>query len=133
MPHSPDASALVFGPPRISQIMKYGFPGMDNIRSYSDFVLSYDRRTKVPHWVFEHLTPVSVTKSQDVDRAKCDFQEDVSLHPYFRSANHDYKGSGFDRGHMAAAGNHRIHQQHCDETFNLSNIAPQVINVNKCL
>lgn len=27
---------------------------------------------------------------------------------------------------MAAAGNHRIHQTHCDETFFLSNMAPQV-------
>lgn len=27
---------------------------------------------------------------------------------------------------MAAAGNHRITQQHCDQTFVLSNMAPQV-------
>lgn len=121
-----EADSLVFGPPRVSQIMRYGFPSMDNIRSYSDFVLSYDRRNRVPNWVFEHLTPASVRKGHDVDRAKCDFKEDESLHVYFRSANVDYKGSGFDRGHMAAAGNHRIQQQHCDETFNLSNIAPQV-------
>ena len=41
---------------RISQIMRFGFPGLDNIRSHSDYVLSYDRRNRVPHWVFEHLT-----------------------------------------------------------------------------
>lgn len=40
--------------------------------------------------------------------------------------NTDYKGSGFDRGHLAAAGNHRTHQQHCDQTFYLTNMAPQV-------
>ena len=43
-----------------------------------------------------------------------------------RSTNQDYKGSGFDRGHLAAAGNHRISQKHIDETFFLTNIAPQV-------
>lgn len=43
-----------------------------------------------------------------------------------RSENRDYKGSGFDRGHMAAAGNHRLSQKDCHETFLLSNMAPQV-------
>ncbi|KAH8277622.1 hypothetical protein KR018_002403 [Drosophila ironensis] len=113
-------------PSRISQIMKYGFPGLDNVRSHSDYVLSYDRRNKVPHWVFEHLTPESVAKNDAVDRAKCDFKQDESIHPFFRSQNTDYRRSGYDRGHMAAAGNHRLHQKHCEETFYLSNMAPQV-------
>merc|ERR1712098_629694 len=59
-------------------------------------------------------------------RAKCDFVEDKSIHPYFRSLNTDYKYSGFDRGHMAPAGNHRRDQLMCNETFLLSNMAPQV-------
>lgn len=40
--------------------------------------------------------------------------------------NTDYKGSGFDRGHLAAAGNHKSHQLHCEQTFYLTNMAPQV-------
>lgn len=52
--------------------------------------------------------------------------QDTSIHPYFRSTNLDYKGSGYDRGHMAAAGNHRNHQKDQEETFVLSNMAPQV-------
>lgn len=43
-----------------------------------------------------------------------------------RSTNQDYKRSGYDRGHLAAAGNHRVCQEHVDETFYLTNIAPQV-------
>lgn len=43
-----------------------------------------------------------------------------------RSLNSDYKGSGFDRGHLAAAGNHKAHQLHCEQTFYLTNMAPQV-------
>ncbi|XP_019549835.3 endonuclease G, mitochondrial [Aedes albopictus] len=111
---------------RIGQIMKFGFPGLDNVRSYDDYVLSYDRRTRVAHWVFEHLTAESVRANDAVDRSKCDFKPDESIHPFFRSLNSDYKGSGFDRGHLAAAGNHRINQQHCDQTFFLTNMAPQV-------
>ncbi|XP_062547545.1 endonuclease G, mitochondrial isoform X3 [Armigeres subalbatus] len=119
-------SAVPVNVSRVGQIMKYGFPGLDNVRSYDDYVLSYDRRTRVAHWVFEHLTAESVKANDAVDRAKCDFKADDSVHPFFRSLNSDYKGSGFDRGHLAAAGNHRLHQQHCDQTFFLSNMAPQV-------
>ncbi|XP_045476096.1 endonuclease G, mitochondrial-like [Harmonia axyridis] len=111
---------------RISQIMKYGFPSLDNVRSFEDYVLSYDRRNKVAHWVFEHLTPETVKRNSDVDRSKCEFKPDESIHPFFRSQNSDYKGSGYDRGHLAAAGNHKAHQKHVEETFFLSNIAPQV-------
>ena len=46
----------VEGASRVAQIMRFGFPGLDNIRSHSDYTLSYDRRNRVPHWVFEHLT-----------------------------------------------------------------------------
>lgn len=106
--------------------MKYGFPGLTNIRSFDDYVLSYDQRTRVAHWVFEHMTPSSVKHNDQVDRAKCDFAADSSVHPFFRSENTDYKGSGFDRGHLAAAGNHKAHQKHCEQTFYLSNMAPQV-------
>lgn len=94
-PFVPDAShaaSLPDNPNRVSQIMKYGFPGMDNIRSYSDYVLSYDRRNRVAHWVFEHLTPENAKSNPNVDRAKCDFKPDESIHPFFRSLNSDYKG-----------------------------------------
>lgn len=111
---------------RVAEIMRFGFPGLDNIRSCKDYVISYDKRNRTAHWVFEHLTRTSVAKNDDVDRAKSSFVEDTSLHPFFRSTNADYKYSGFDRGHLAAAGNHRLDQSICDETFLLSNMSPQV-------
>uniref|UniRef100_A0AAG5DGF3 Endonuclease n=1 Tax=Anopheles atroparvus TaxID=41427 RepID=A0AAG5DGF3_ANOAO len=126
IPASSQPPATAVNVSRVGQIMKYGFPGLDNVRSFDDYVLSYDRRTRVAHWVFEHMTPETVKHNDAVDRAKCDFKPDESVHPFFRSLNSDYKGSGFDRGHMAAAGNHRVEQKHCDQTFFLTNMAPQV-------
>ena len=64
--------------------MRFGFPSFNNIRSMNDYILSYDNRNKVPNWVFEHLTEETVAKTHDVDRAKCDFHEDKSIHEYFR-------------------------------------------------
>ena len=49
----------------------------------------------------------SLHKEEGVERSKCEFKEDTSIHPFFRSKNTDYKHSGYDRGHLAPAGNHR--------------------------
>ncbi|KAK2703435.1 endonuclease G, mitochondrial-like [Artemia franciscana] len=121
VPLEPDKNA-----PRISQVMRFGFPSLSNIKSYGDYVLSYDTRNRSAHWVFEHLTFESVAYTAEVDRSKSDFYDDQTVHPFFRALNSDYKGSGFDRGHLAAAGNHKKCQQDMNETFVLSNIAPQV-------
>ncbi|CAK9810875.1 Endonuclease G, mitochondrial [Anthophora quadrimaculata] len=111
---------------RVSEIMKYGFPGLDHVRSYEDFVLSYDRRNRVAHWVFEHLNKDRIQYNKEVTRSKCEFKPDPSIHPFFRADNSDYKGSGYDRGHLAAAGNHKYCQSHIEQTFFLTNMAPQV-------
>ena len=64
--------------------MRFGFPSLQNVRSMSDYVMSYDTRNRVPYWVFEHLNEESLKKTDDVDRSKCDFHEDLSIHEYFR-------------------------------------------------
>ena len=58
---------------------------------FRDFVVSYDRRNRTAHWVFEHLTAASVSRNDQVDRQKSAFKEDKSIHPFFRSSNEDYK------------------------------------------
>lgn len=50
----------------------------------------------------------------------------IALHIIYRADNSDYKHSGYDRGHLAAAGNHKADQKHLEQTFYLSNMAPQV-------
>ena len=112
--------------PSVSQIMKHGFPSLDNIRSFDDFVLAYDKRNRTPHWVFEHLTHEKVKRNDGITRENSQFTADDSIHEYFRATNDDYKKSGYDRGHLAAAGNHRWSQKAMDQTFHLSNISPQV-------
>merc|ERR1711892_184779 len=68
------------GSPRVAEIMRFGFPGLDNIRSHKDYIMSYDRRNRIPHWVFEHLTKDSCQKTEGVDRAHSDFSVDKSEH-----------------------------------------------------
>ncbi|GFU24926.1 endonuclease G, mitochondrial [Nephila pilipes] len=109
----------------VLETMKFGFPSLDTIRSRKSFLLSYDRRNRVPHWVFEHLTEDHIESNGDIIKSN-EFFEDASIDVRFRSTEKDYLDSGFDKGHLAAAGNHLCNQEYRDDTFVLSNIAPQV-------
>lgn len=112
---------------------KFGLPSQDNLRLFDDFILSYDRRLRAPNWIIEHLTPEKLKKQSDAHRDKSKFVEDSAIHEYFRSKNADFHRSGYDRGHMAAAGNHKISQEILDQTFVLSNIIPQAPELNRGL
>lgn len=121
----PDGITLDASSNKIKTISRYGYPSFDSIRSYPNFVISYDRRNRVPNWVLEHITKENLI-SDSYDRSEIEFFEDKSFHNFFRATNIDYRKSGYDRGHMAAAGNYRSNPEHMKNTFVLSNIAPQV-------
>lgn len=70
--------------PFCPQIMKYGFPSLDSLRSFDDFVLSYDRRNRTAYWVFEHLTKENTAYSEIINRSNSEFFEDESIHEFFR-------------------------------------------------
>ena len=53
------------------------------------------------------------------------FYADPGIEPRFRSKLEDYRASGFDRGHLAPAANHKASQEAMDATFCLSNVCPQ--------
>ncbi|KAM9810467.1 endonuclease G, mitochondrial [Neosynchiropus ocellatus] len=110
-------------------VMKYGFPSLSNIKSRDSYVTSYDPRTRTASWVVEKLSSASLLGSSD--RKLCEFKEDDSIHVFHRATNSDFRGSGFDRGHLAAAGNHKRSQKAMEDTFYLSNIAPQNPHLNQ--
>uniref|UniRef100_A0A6G1S8I9 Endonuclease n=1 Tax=Aceria tosichella TaxID=561515 RepID=A0A6G1S8I9_9ACAR len=109
---------------------RFGLPSKDNLRVFNDFVLSYDRRLRSPIWVLEHLHPGKLDLQNNVSRKHSKFQEDTAIHEYFRATLKDFKGSHLDRGHMAAAANHKMTQDDMDQTFVLSNISPQDQKLN---
>lgn len=80
-------------PSRASSIMEFGFPGYDTIRTYSDFVVSYNRQTRNAHWVQEHLTPESMKYNESIERSKSKFMPDETMHEYFRTQNEDFRVS----------------------------------------
>ncbi|XP_029016810.1 endonuclease G, mitochondrial isoform X2 [Betta splendens] len=123
------ASELTVSPGGSGAVMKYGFPSLANIKTRESYVTSYDPRTRTASWVIERLNPASLSGSSN--RKGCEFREDDSIHLFHRSTNDDYRGSGFDRGHLAAAANHKWSQKAMGETFYLSNVAPQNSHLNQ--
>ncbi|XP_037536738.1 endonuclease G, mitochondrial isoform X1 [Nematolebias whitei] len=123
------ASELTVSPSTSGAVMKYGFPSLANIKTRESYVTSYDPRTRTASWVIEKLNPASLTGPSD--RKYCEFKEDDSVHVFHRATNTDYRGSGFDRGHLAAAANHKWSQKAMEDTFYLSNVAPQNPNLNQ--
>lgn len=95
----------------------------------SCYSLSYDARTKNPSWVSECLTKENL--KGNTDRTNCKFKEDSSIPEIFRATLADYKSSGFDRGHLAPAANHKASLTEMEDTFFLSNMSPQHPQFNR--
>ncbi|NWH80880.1 NUCG Endonuclease, partial [Piaya cayana] len=126
------AAAVVPSPPGSpvrAELTKYGLPGLAQVRSRESYVMCYDPRARSALWVIEQLSPLGLSGASERDR--CEFREDDSVHEYHRATNGDYRGSGFDRGHLAAAANHKWSQRAMQDTFYLSNIAPQNPHLNQ--
>ncbi|XP_077379165.1 endonuclease G, mitochondrial isoform X2 [Festucalex cinctus] len=123
------ASELTVGRRSTGAVTKYGLPSLSNVCARESYVSSYDPRTRTPAWVIERLGDDTLLGA--ADRKRCDFKADDSVHVFHRATNADYKGSGLDRGHMAAAANHKWSQKAMDDTFYLTNVAPQNPHLNQ--
>ncbi|CBQ69564.1 probable NUC1-dna/rna non-specific nuclease, mitochondrial [Sporisorium reilianum SRZ2] len=106
-----------------------GYPGpVADFLRHAAYVSSYDRRLRHPSWTAEHLTAASLQRpaGSKPDRSNSAFKEDQRIPELFRAKMADYFRSGYDRGHMVPAADAKSSQLAMDETFLLTNIAPQV-------
>ncbi|MGQ1889213.1 DNA/RNA non-specific endonuclease [Thermophagus sp. OGC60D27] len=97
------------------------------IINHTGYSLSYDEQHEQAQWVYYELTPDDV--NGDVSRTN-DFRPDPKVST--RSAlPDDYKGSGYDRGHLYPAGSSKTSRQAMSETFYMSNMSPQTPSFNR--
>lgn len=107
-------------------------PSQPRRRVSEAFVSEFDPATRNPRWVVERLRAKdggrnSGAGSGAVSRVGRSFREDDSVPSHQRSKPAHYKGSGFDRGLLAPAGDMRSDEAMSD-SFRLSNVSPQVGN-----
>ncbi len=96
------------------------------ITEHQHFILSYNEPYEQAEWVAYVLKKEHLTYD---DRKRPYFIEDPKVRT--KSADwRNYKGSGYDRGHLCPAGDRRFSNQAYNETFYTSNISPQKNDFN---
>ncbi|NEP41646.1 MAG: DNA/RNA non-specific endonuclease [Okeania sp. SIO2H7] len=121
----------LFGPTKGQASGPYGNPSNatnspENPNNYliekSQYVLSYNRDRGTANWVSWQLTKSWLGNTDRQD----DFRPDESLPPgWYRVEPDDYRGSGFDRGHLTPSADRSRSKTDNSATFLMTNIMPQ--------
>ncbi|MCK0191011.1 DNA/RNA non-specific endonuclease [Arenibacter sp. F20364] len=121
--YTPAPYSLPEGEGYRTEIPKWLWPSSSTgeIVQHAHFALSYNEAYEQAEWVAYVLEKSHLTKD---DRKRPLFLEDPKVRT--KSADwRNYRGSGYDRGHLCPAGDRRFSEYAYNETFYTSNIAPQ--------
>lgn len=110
-----------------SQTLPRQLDSNDQIIKHNGYTLSYNEKHEQPNWVFYTLVnSTCVVKA----KRKNYFKKDPLVKTGSATLN-DYKGSGYDRGHLKPAGDESCDQDQMNETFYMSNMSPQHPSFNR--
>ena len=89
--------------------LKHGTPISHRTRYDENYVVRFDQRTRDPLWVVERLTKQRLDAEAESPPGRRDarYLEATDVPARLRSRLAHYKHSGFDRGHLAPAADHR--------------------------
>ncbi|OGJ05449.1 hypothetical protein A2467_02285 [Candidatus Nomurabacteria bacterium RIFOXYC2_FULL_36_8] len=105
-----------FEPKSLGEIVKHTY-----------YTLAYSEDNEQAFWVYYELTPELISGNQS---RTDDFRADPLVSTGSASLG-DYKGSGYDRGHLCPAGDMKLNKTTMSESFYLSNMSPQVAGFNR--
>lgn len=92
------------------------------------YSVSYNPQLCIPNWVAWEL---NAEKLVDRESRSNKFLPNPKLPASMAITTDEYKGSGWDRGHMCPAGDNKWHWRAMDESFYMTNICPQHHNLNR--
>ncbi|GJE18466.1 DNA/RNA non-specific endonuclease [Methylobacterium marchantiae] len=98
---------------------------------YEAFAVLHSGVSRTPVYASESLTRASIARARTIDRTDS-FHEEERLPETARARLDDYVRSGFDRGHMAPAGDMPSGAAQA-ESFSLANVVPQDRALNRGL
>lgn len=96
---------------------------------FQAFAVLHSALTRTPLYSAEHLTADRIEAARATPRSG-DFHPDPALPPGERAELSDYARSGFDRGHLAPAGDMPDPDAQ-QESFTLANMIPQAPKLNR--
>ncbi len=93
-----------------------------------NYAVHYRNDTKTAEWVAERITVEDVNGPA---RRRDNFRADTDVPEQHRATLEAYAGTGYDRGHLAAAAANTQNDQVMSESFLLTNMVPQNANKNR--
>lgn len=100
----------------------------DQIVQHDGYILSYNEGCEQPNWVLYKIDGYELDR--DLAQRKDNYKSDTLVETGSSDPG-DYKGSGYDRGHLAPAAVFVHSQKEMDESFLMSNITPQTPSFNR--
>lgn len=113
--------------------LRYGAPVCDEILTGRFFTIGYSWYFRQAKWALEiinrnhFLVGTVLTPVERLDN----FRADIRIPKRFRAGLDEYKGSGYDRGHLVSSANQINQSIQNSETFLLSNMSPQLKDLNR--
>ncbi|WP_165782555.1 DNA/RNA non-specific endonuclease [Leptospira neocaledonica] len=114
-----DGTNCPFGNPLATDPKRYG---KIHIIHREGYTLGHSSKYRMAIWVCEEILSEELLGKAT---RRNHFKPEPLLSKGERAELSDYKNSGYDRGHLAAADNYRSDQRLNDESFYLSNVVPQ--------
>ena len=103
------------------------FEDASTVTRYAGFMLKYNEQYEQAEWVAYQLTAAEVLGT--LERTN-NFKADPNIETE-SAALRDYRGSGFDRGHLAPAADMKWSTAAMSESFLMSNMSPQRPGFNR--
>lgn len=138
-PAAQDLPSVTQGKPNSNcpQFQAFGYPSISDNRILRrgfytckmGYAALYDPAERTPLWVAEHLKKINFSGS--AERDLLDFIPDTDIPSGALPKPYDYAGSGYDKGHMAAAANFKSSQSAMNATFQFANAIPQTPESNR--
>ena len=122
------SSTKTFKIPANTELPRLKEKRQEQVIKHEGYTVSYNSDYKIANWVAYELTSKEATSKKNERSNK--FVSD----PMVKGAtatNEDYTRSGYDRGHMAPAGDMKWSAKAMRESFYLSNICPQKPGLNR--
>ena len=93
------------------------------------YTLSYNRARGGPNWVAWHIDAQDLGSAGRSDN----FRPDPDLPAAWQIGPGDYRGSGYDRGHVCPSGDRTDSRADNEVTFYMSNMLPQTAELNRAV